>query len=157
MAIRGTKPTPTTLKLLRGTARADRMNPDEPKPRVVLPEPPADLLGDALEEWHRSGEILERLGLLTESDVRAFESYCRAWGRYKDAERAIATEGTVIKAPSGYPVQNPQLGISNKELAKCMAFWSEFGMMPASRTRVRVQKGAAPPKSKLNRFMKKQA
>lgn len=153
--MRGRKPKPTNLKLLHGTARADRMNPDEPQPRVVLPDPPPDLGADARAEWYERGEVLERLGLLTESDVPAFESYCRAWGKYKAAERALVEEGTVIKAPSGYPVQNPHLGISNRELTKCMQFWAEFGMMPASRSRVRVPKGNAPPKSKLDRFLKK--
>jgi hypothetical protein len=37
----GRKPLPTHLKLVKGTARPHRLNKDEPKPAVAVPEAPA--------------------------------------------------------------------------------------------------------------------
>lgn len=56
------------------------------------------------------------------------------------AEDEIATGGEVIKAPSGYPIQNPWLSISNRALKQCEAFIKEFGLSPSARTRVNVEK-----------------
>lgn len=153
--MRGRKPVPTSLKLLRGNPGKRALNPDEPQPDVMLPPAPSDLTGAAMTEWNERGPILERLGLITESDIPAFESYCRNWGRYKDAEEKLAKYGDLIKAQNGNLMQNPLLGVSNRALAKCQQFWSEFGMMPASRSRVRVQKGPAKPQSKLGEFLKR--
>jgi P27 family predicted phage terminase small subunit len=114
----GPQPTPTALKILRGNPGRRPLNHDEPQPEVTLPDPPADLTGHALAEWKERGPILFRLGLITESDVPAFEGYCRAWGQYKDAEEQVAKLGVVVKAPSGYPIQNPFLSVSNKALAR---------------------------------------
>jgi hypothetical protein len=35
----GRKPLPTHLKLVKGTARPHRLNKDEPKPAIAVPEP----------------------------------------------------------------------------------------------------------------------
>lgn len=43
----GRKPLPTHLKLVKGTARPHRLNKAEPKPVVVVPEPPDHLDGPA--------------------------------------------------------------------------------------------------------------
>lgn len=153
--MRGRKPTPTSLRVLRGNPGKRPYNGDEPEPAVVLPDPPSDLDATGLEEWHRTGDILQRLGVLTEADVPAFAAYCRAWARYLDAEKKCSAMGEVLKAPSGYPIVNPLRSISNKALTQCQQFWAEFGMMPSSRSRVRVSKGSARPASKLDRFLKK--
>lgn len=155
MARPGPKPTPTALKVLRGNPGRRPLNGDEPEPAVYLPDPPSDLKGYALEEWQARGPQLERLGLITESDIPAFESYCRAWGRYRNAEDTLAEEGEVFNTPSGYRQQNPYRGIANKALEQCRRFWEEFAMMPASRSRVHVKKGEAPPQSKLDQFMRR--
>ncbi len=151
----GRPPTPTALKILRGNPGKRPLNHEEPQPEPLLPDPPSDLKGEALVEWNTRGPILERLGLMTETDAPAFEGYCRAWGQYKEAESKLAATGMIVSAPSGYPIQNPYLAVANKALAKCMSFWQEYGMTPASRSRVRVQKGAAAPQSKLDRFLKR--
>lgn len=151
----GPKPTPTALKILRGNPGRRRLNDEEPQPEAIaLPAPPKDLSEAALAEWNERGPMLERLGLLTEADVPAFETYCRAWGRYQEAEVKLKQLGEVVKAPSGYPIQNPYRSVANRALAQCQHFWAEFGMMPASRSRVHVKKGPAAPASKLNRFMR---
>lgn len=155
----GRKPIPTALKILRGNPGQHPLNKDEPEPAPQLPEPPDDLGAYALAEYQERGPILLRLGLMTENDVPTFQGYCREWGRYRDAEDALNREGTIIRAPSGYPLQNPQFIISHKALSKCLDFWREFGMTPAARTRIKVAKPAASASAKptLGSFMKKAA
>lgn len=157
---RGPAPQPTALKLLRGNPGRRRLNDAEATPEVPLavPAPPVALKGEASAEWRRRAPQLLRLGLMTEVDLPAFESYCRAWGRYVDAETKVEATGVILQAPSGYPIQNPMLAVANKALAQCKDFWARFGMTPSDRTRVRIDKGkGAAPQSKLDRFMQKRA
>jgi P27 family predicted phage terminase small subunit len=46
--------------------------------------------------------------------------------------------GPVIKTNKGYPIQNPYLGISNTALENIRRFLIEFGMSPASRSKLRI-------------------
>lgn len=52
------------------------------------------------------------------------------------AAKASGGSGLFVKTPNGYPVQSPWLAVSNKAMELCRAFLAEFGMSPASRTRV---------------------
>jgi|GEM_PF-3314011 len=45
------KPKPSGLKLVTGTDRADRANPDEPQPDAACPKPPDHLGNEARVEW----------------------------------------------------------------------------------------------------------
>ena len=67
----GTKPTPTALKKLRGTARPDRVNANEPKPRVPAKTPrvPRHLNDRAKKYWRREAKKLHAVGILTEVDL----------------------------------------------------------------------------------------
>ena len=62
---------------------------------------------------------------------------CQAWGEMVLAEKKIKKDGLVIKTKSGNLIQNPYVGIRNRNrefVAKCDA---EFGMTPSSRSRVK--------------------
>ena len=63
--MRGLKATPTTLKLIKGTARA---NPREPRPALEMPLPPQHLSDEARIESERLSEDLLLLGLITHLD-----------------------------------------------------------------------------------------
>lgn len=138
----GRRPVPTKLKLLRGNPGHRALNDQEPEPGSRLPEPPDHLAEEAKREWQRIGVILEEIGLVSELDRAALAAYCQAWSRWVDAEQALKTYGVVIKSPSGFPMQSPFLAVANKALEQMRGFLIEFGMTPASRTRVH----AAPPR-----------
>ena len=72
----GRKKLPTNLKILKGTQRADRVNPNEPMPDPNIPEAPDFLSKDALIEWGRITAQLFKLGLLTDIDMAALALYC---------------------------------------------------------------------------------
>lgn len=138
----GRKPKPTALKVLAGNPGHRPLNESEAAPDELLgvPEAPAHLSKDAIEEWDRVVPLLLRCGLLTSIDVDAIAGYCQAYGRWVEAERAVAREGFVVWLPSGCPIQNPNLIAANKALEMMRRFQTEFGMTPSSRSRVAVKK-----------------
>lgn len=135
----GRRPTPTALKKLAGNPGKRALNNSEPKP-AGIPTCPRHLDKEAKAEWRRiSGELLT-LGLLTLIDRAALAGYCAAWSRWVAAELNIQKFGTVIKSPkSGYPVQNPYVGIANTALDQMRKFATEFGLTPASRSRLHIE------------------
>ena len=140
----GTKPKPTSLKLIEGNRGKRALNRKEPKIAPALPSAPPHLTADALEEWNRVAVWLHRIGLLSEVDRAALAAYAQAYGRWVQAERAIAkmaekdqlTGGLMIKTSNGNAIQNPLVGTANKAAADMMRYAAEFGMTPSARTRI---------------------
>jgi len=124
------------LKLVTGNPGKRKLNTHEPKPRVAIPRCPAHLDDEARREWKRMGRKLARMGLLTEIDHAAFAGYCQSWSRWKQAEEQVRKLGLVVKSPNNFPIQNPYLPIANKALEQIRQFIVEFGLSPASRSRV---------------------
>jgi len=133
---RGAKPLPTKIKALRGTLRKHRANANEPKAQPGMPACPAELGIIAKREWRRISRHLSAMGLLTTADRAALALYCDAYGRWLEAIKALQQYGVVIKSPNGYPVQSPYVAIANKAGEQVRLLLGEFGMSPASRTRV---------------------
>ena len=151
----GTKPKPTHLKLIEGNRGKRPLNRKEARIAPALPDPPPHLSADALEEWNRVAGWLHRIGLLSEVDRAALAAYAQAYGRWVQAERAIAkmaekdqlTGGLMIKTSNGNAVQNPLVGTANKAAADMMRYAAEFGMTPSARSRIAAQppeEGADP-------------
>jgi len=135
----GRKPTPTALKTLAGNTGKRAVNKSEPKFSGV-PTCPKHLDKAARAEWKRVSAELSICGLLTTVDRAALAAYCSAWSRWVAAEEQIAAQGLVIISPkSGYPVQNPYVGIANTSLDIMRKFATEFGMTPSSRSRISVE------------------
>lgn len=114
------------------------LNGSEPKFGGVA-KCPSHLDKVAKAEWRRVSSELEANGLLTAVDRAALAAYCSAYSRWTAAELKIQKHGLVIMTAKGYPVQNPYVGIANTALDHMRKFASEFGMTPASRTRLTVE------------------
>ena len=112
MAQRGRKPKPTAVKVLEGNPGKRQLNELEPKPEKKAPKCPVWLDKEAKKEWRRISKQLEDLGILTEVDMAAFAGYCEAYSRWKEAEEFISKHGTIVKTPSGYWQQVPQVSIA---------------------------------------------
>ena len=132
----GRKPKPTQLKVVQGTFRKDRANSSEPKPDNQLPPCPDFLEGRSRKEYFRIGRKLERIGVLTEIDDLALAGLCQSWAEYLEATEQVRKTGMLVKSPSGYPMLNPYVTLSNQALKHVKSFLTEFGMTPSSRTRV---------------------
>jgi P27 family predicted phage terminase small subunit len=79
---------------------------------------------------------LGELGLLTNLDRAALAAYCGAYALWAEATAAIQKYGTMVKAPSGYPMQSPYIGLANRQAELMIRLSSEFGFTPASRSRI---------------------
>jgi P27 family predicted phage terminase small subunit len=127
------------LKVLQGTQRADRANPNEPKTRPAIPRCPEHLGLEAKREWRRLAPQLARMGLLCRIDRAALALFCQAWERWVEAEEALKKYGVMVKSPNNFPMQSPYLAVANKAMEQMRALLAEFGMSPSSRTRVHAE------------------
>jgi P27 family predicted phage terminase small subunit len=134
----GRRPKPTHLRLLHGNPGKRPINVNEPKPATEMPVVPEYLSEVANAEWTRMSELLLRLGLLTTLDWTALAAYCTVYARWVEAEAAVKKTGVVVKAPSGYPMISPYYTVANQCLNQMRMFMIEFGLTPASRSRISV-------------------
>lgn len=151
--MRGRKPVPTTIRLLRGNPRKRPVNTREPTP-APLPtnlEPPVWLDMAAQTEWKRVAPMLGRLGVLTETDADALAAYCEAFTTWKQATQKLRQFGMVIKVGKTgieIPVISPYVKIAHHAMQQMRAFLVEFGMTPSSRARIHTAAPADVPASK---------
>ena len=131
---------PTNLKILKGTIRPSRMNPNEPKPKPEIPDPPTNLSPLALEKWHDITPVLFDLGLLSRADRDMLVLYCEEYTRYRDAQDVIEREGMFITTDKGNVIQHPAVGIVHKAITLMHKILVEFGMTPAARAKVSAAK-----------------
>lgn len=141
MAQRGRKPKPTAVKVLEGNPGKRSLNTSEPKPEKKAPRCPAWLEDEAKKEWKRMAKQLEHLGILTEIDMAAFAGYCQAYARWKEAEEFITQHGAIVKTPSGYWQQVPQVSIAKTYLKIMNKFCEQFGLTPSARSRISTDNG----------------
>jgi P27 family predicted phage terminase small subunit len=136
------KPVPTALKLVRGNPGKRPLNANEPTPPALAEarQPPDWLSPAAQKHWPDIAGQLHEAGILTSIDVAALGLYCEAFARWRDANAQIVRFGTVVKSPSGYPIQSPYLAIANKAHEQMTKLLAEFGMTPSSRSRVTAKK-----------------
>jgi P27 family predicted phage terminase small subunit len=134
--MRGRRPKPTRLKLLTGNPGKRPLNADEPKPEAAIPECPVELGPVARREWDRMAAELAPLRILTQLDRAALAAYCGAYAMWAEATESIQKYGTMVKSPTGYPVQSPYVSIANRQAEIMMRIASEFGFTPASRSRI---------------------
>ena len=144
MATKGRKPLPTALKKLEGDRGKGRRpyNENEPVPPKGEIKCPSWLLPEAKKEWKRLAPSLEAMGILTVWDLENFAAYCQAYARWKEAEEFITQHGSIFKTPSGYVQQVPQVSIAQQNLKIMQSLAGEFGLSPATRSRIVAAGGA---------------
>jgi P27 family predicted phage terminase small subunit len=154
----GGRPKPTALRVIQGNPGKRALPKKEPKFKPALPSPPSHLNAPAKREWGRVAKELFDMGMLTSVDRGALAAYCQAYGRWVQAENALAklgkddelSGGLMIKTSNGNAIQNPIVGIANVAARDMVKFSIEFGMTPAARSRV--QAGAPAEEDEAERF-----
>ncbi len=154
---------PTQLKVLEGNPGKRPLSLKEPKPAAALPACPAFIKGAARKEWQRLAPELYQLGLLTRLDRAALAAYCIAWGQLEDVEHEVArmrrssrdlaklkkknpglkaqvSNGMVAVTSNGNAVIEPLLSVRKQAMEQMHKFLVEFGMTPASRSRLVIEK-----------------
>ena len=145
----GRPPKPAALHELHGRpghSRSKARRAAEPKPaKVVGLAPPRILSGEARKEWNRLARELERLRMMTVVDLGALATYCSAWGRFLEADAAIAKEGAVVTDKAGIRRRNPWVLIQQSSIQAMLPLWSRFGMTPGDRPRLGKAAGGDAP------------
>lgn len=136
----GRKKIPTKLKIVKGTHRHWRENPNEPDYPTAIPQPPGHLSERAMAEWNEMSQILYDQGLLSIIDKACLAGYCQLYGRWAEAEASLKRTKQLIKTTSGNIIQNPLIGIANTAYKLMKDSLIEFGMTPASRSKVSAKK-----------------
>jgi P27 family predicted phage terminase small subunit len=129
--------------LLRGNPGHRALPHGEPAPQVGLPDPPEHLPQQYKDAWPALAGQLTACGVATLLDGPSFELLVRAYVDHNAAALKVAeTLGPVWfkKDADGIPYAefNPWWTVVNKEWKKLTTMLSEFGIGPASRTRVQV-------------------
>ena len=135
---RGPKPKPTRLKLLEGV-RADRINGREPIFPPASTEPPNWLEGYALMHWNELAPFLSSTGRLTVADRSALEQFCLDYALIREAK----DEGPIetVSSRRGRMVVRTDPNNADGARRRYLAWLIEFGLTPASRSRVAITKG----------------
>lgn len=134
---------PTALKELAGNPGKRAINQREPKPRTKKPKMPNHLNAQARIEWTRVVKELAAMKLLTSADADALAMYCETYARWVDASKCLAEKGMVHITENGYPVLSPYVTIVNQFMRTMQRLLTEFGMTPASRSRIQLPEDPA--------------
>lgn len=141
MGRRGPAPKPTAIKRAAGNPGKRALNGAEPRFGAKAPPCPKHLTAEARKEWRRiTRELVRTPGLLQTVDRAALAAYCQAWARWVEAEQTMQADGfkMIEMTDKGYAHVNPWFQVSTQALKQMKAFLAEFGLTPASRTRIQV-------------------
>ena len=136
--MRGRKPVPTHLKIIRGNPGKQAINKSEPKPSDREPVMPVVLQGEALVEWHRISDELRAMGCFRASDMAVIAFYASSWADWHNAVKnlnemvhPLAYRGEAITVHPYYRVKQ----LAEERLLKAAA---ELGCTPSARSRLKV-------------------
>jgi P27 family predicted phage terminase small subunit len=133
------------MKEAAGNPGKRPLNAAEPQPAAGVPKMPGWLSKRAKKEWKRIVPELERLGLMTVVDLAALAAYCQAVAEMEIATDTLDREGRVCSWPIfdkdgvrvGEKLRSHPAVQQQRDAARLVKqFIGEFGLTPASRTRV---------------------
>jgi P27 family predicted phage terminase small subunit len=141
--MRGRKPTPAYLKVLRGNP-GNRPFAPEPEGLDGAPPMPSDLVGAAKEEWERACRELAVMNGLKRPDMAIIAIYAHCWAVWRNIMGKINlrpdpfwtetnAEGRTKILPS------PLIRELRHAEIHLLRFASEIGFSPAARSRMRVE------------------
>jgi P27 family predicted phage terminase small subunit len=139
--VKGRKPTPTPLKLLRGEGRAGRLNHNEPAAPLGAPPRPEWLNLEAARVWDELVPQLVALGYLAKIEWSPLANLCLAIAdvrRYEERLQELRQDedGEIVVTEKGYAMPHPYLALRRQAMEMVNKCSSELGLSPTSRTRV---------------------
>ena len=137
--MRGRKPTPPELHVLRGNPGKRGAVEGVPKtaPLMNVPEPPEWISELATEKWREVASWLVTSRILSATDLHNLEAFCCAYSRWREGEKEIAEQGIVIlSGEHNIPTKNPAVTVVNEALRQMQMHGSALGLDPASRVRL---------------------
>lgn len=149
--MRGRKPVPTHLKILKGNPGKRRLNQDEPMPDRGMPEKPLFLDTYAKAAWKSLTGILDRMGMLTVADGLTLTCLCQAWSELHHASVALKRKGRTVVNGAGGLSSHPAISQQRSAWKAIREFSALFGLDPSSR--VRLKTPAKKPDDPFEEFL----
>lgn len=135
---------PDHLKLLQGTLRKGRSNPDAPKLKHKIPRASASLPKEAKVEYYKLVKILNNMKVLSEGDGGELENLSIARAQVKHLSKKLFETSDMEEYRKIQICLNDAVRIS-------AALSMRFGLSPADRDRVSV---VSSPGGEPNKFAK---
>ena len=130
-------PKPTALKKLEGTYRKDRAVSNEIQPSIEIGlTAPNDLNEWGVKLWDDVMSEYSKIGLITKVDMASLMAVCMEWGIYCEACDIVSSQGLQVSDDKGNLQVNPARRIANDAFKNYKSMCIEFGMTPASRTKI---------------------
>ncbi|WP_243077734.1 phage terminase small subunit P27 family [Pantoea sp. MQR6] len=148
---------PTALRLVKGNPSKRALNKAEPKPPSGVPLIPKHFNKQEKYWFKRIGEELDCSGVISKLDGMALELLIGAyveWRKHRDVIDQVGETYNVTNMAGETLVKaHPQVAMMSDAWKRLRAMMSEFGMTPASRSKVSSDgQGEADP---LEEFLKK--
>ncbi|AVX37904.1 phage terminase small subunit P27 family [Yersinia massiliensis] len=144
----GPPKTPTHLRLVRGNPSKRAINKNEPKPPSGVPPTPKHFDKQGKYWFKRMADELDALGVMSQLDGRALELLVEAYTEYRHHCDTLEREGytyAVYSEDDGDERKEREIRMIKPHPAAMMkadawkrirAMLAEFGMTPASRSKV---------------------
>lgn len=139
---------PTPLKVVAGTARKHRLNPDEPDTLVGLPAAPEWLSERAAEIFRERLLLLDAMRLASQSDIDMLAVLASRLESIEICTVSIEDGGRWYVTENGTRKPVPALVQRNEDMRHVQSLLAEFGLSPSSRSKV----SAAKKKPEENGF-----
>lgn len=139
----GGRPTkPLQQKILEGARiRTDKGDTHGAAVDLELPPPPIWLSKSAKKHWEQLGGKLLSVGLISAVDGDVFALHCSNVAKYGEVEQKLEDLATWTQTtPNGFKMQSALLQIRNRLQELIIKTAREFGMTPASRSAMKIQK-----------------
>jgi len=131
---------PSALKVLEGTKRSDRINPNEPQPDDGSLTPPDHLTDIGKEAWLDMGNKLLRVGVFSNTDESGFALLCDSWAEWRELREQVKAQGYTYEQTTATGEMmiraNPAVTLASDAFKRVKGLLIEFGMTPASRAKV---------------------
>lgn len=97
------------------------------------PDPPEDIDGEALLEWHRIVDELDSQGALARTDRALLTIYVETWAAHRIAARRVASEGAVKEYINGNDGPSPYFKVMKETAVQLRRILKDLMLTPSSR------------------------
>lgn len=112
------------------------------------PQPPSDLSGEALNEWHRTCDELKSLGQLNAADRAILHLHCRTWATWIQADATVIKDGAIATYSSNQGA-SPSFKTAMEAAKLDRQLLTDLGLTPKARKRDDTKAPSAPRRLRI--------
>lgn len=134
--MKGRKQTPDNLKVVQGTFRPDRANPDAPSVPLGFPDAPHWLSERAAELFANLCAVLDGMAICSPADQSMIAMLASRLEEIEILTATIEDQGRTYQSESGLWKSRPEVAQRSEAMRHAHSLLTEFGLSPATRNRV---------------------